>query len=63
MTAPATVKLPRVLFFVLAFVYIFAGLLGRDPWKPDDVAGLPSAAESALFSEVPLCLTAAIYCP
>ena len=40
MTAPATVKLPRVLFFVLAFVYIVAGLLGRDPWKTDDVVGL-----------------------
>ena len=42
MTAPATVKLPRLLLFVLAFSYIVAGLLGRDPWKTDDVVGLAS---------------------
>lgn len=42
MTAPATVKLPRLLLFVLALSYIVAGLLGRDPWKTDDVVGLAS---------------------
>jgi len=42
MTATATVKLPRLLLFVLAFSYIVAGLLGRDPWKTDDVVGLAS---------------------
>ena len=42
MTAPATVKLPRLLLFVLVFSYIVAGLLGRDPWKTDDVVGLAS---------------------
>lgn len=42
MTAPATVKLPRLILFVLALSYIVAGLLGRDPWKTDDVVGLAS---------------------
>ena len=40
MTAPATAKLPRALLFVLLLAYIAAGLLGRDPWKTDDVVGL-----------------------
>jgi len=40
LTAPATVKLPRLMLFVLAFAYIVAGLFGRDPWKTDDVVGL-----------------------
>jgi len=42
MTAPATVKLPRLLLFVLALAYIVGGLVGRDPWKTDDVVGLAS---------------------
>ena len=40
LTAPATVKLPRLMLYVLAFAYIVAGLFGRDPWKTDDVVGL-----------------------
>ena len=40
MTAPATVKLPRLVLFVLAAAYIVAGLFGRDPWKTDDVLSL-----------------------
>jgi len=40
LTAPATVKLPRLFLLVLGVVYIFAGLFFRDPWKTDDVVGL-----------------------
>jgi len=50
MTAIATVKLPRLLLFALAFGYIVAGLLGRDPWKTDDVVGLATML-SALRGE------------
>ena len=47
LTATATVKLPRLVLFALALVYIVAGLFGRDPWKTDDVVGL-AAMLSAL---------------
>jgi 4-amino-4-deoxy-L-arabinose transferase-like glycosyltransferase len=40
LTAPATVKLPRILLFLLAAAYILTGLFGRDPWKTDDAVGL-----------------------
>ena len=40
MTAPATLKLPRLVLFALAAAYISAGLFGRDPWKIDDVLNL-----------------------
>ena len=40
LTAPATVKLPRLFLLVLGVVYIFSGLFFRDPWKTDDVVGL-----------------------
>ncbi len=40
MTAPATLKLPRLVLFALAAAYIVAGLFGRDPWKTDDVLNL-----------------------
>ncbi len=40
LTAPATAKLPRWALFVLCTVYILAGLLGREPWKSDDVIGM-----------------------
>jgi 4-amino-4-deoxy-L-arabinose transferase-like glycosyltransferase len=40
MTAPATLKLPRLVLFALAAAYIIAGLFGRDPWKTDDVLNL-----------------------
>ena len=40
LTAPATKKLPRLALLGLAFVYIVAGLFGRDPWKTDDVVGV-----------------------
>jgi 4-amino-4-deoxy-L-arabinose transferase-like glycosyltransferase len=40
MTAPATVKLPRLVLFALATAYIVSGLFGRDPWKTDDVLSL-----------------------
>lgn len=40
LTAPATIKLPRLFLLVLGVVYIFSGLFFRDPWKTDDVAGL-----------------------
>jgi 4-amino-4-deoxy-L-arabinose transferase-like glycosyltransferase len=40
LTAPATVKLPRMFLLILGVVYIFSGLYFRDPWKTDDVAGL-----------------------
>ena len=47
MTAPATLKLPRLALFALAAAYIVAGLFGRDPWKTDDVLNL-AAMLSAL---------------
>lgn len=40
LTAPATAKLPRWALFALCAVYILAGLIGREPWKSDDVIGL-----------------------
>jgi 4-amino-4-deoxy-L-arabinose transferase-like glycosyltransferase len=40
LTAPATVKLPRLFLLGLALAYIIAGLFMRDPWKTDDVVGL-----------------------
>lgn len=40
LTAPATVKLPRLVLLGLALAYIVAGLFMRDPWKTDDVVGL-----------------------
>jgi len=40
LTAPATARMPRWLLPLLAGAYILAGLVGRDPWKSDDVAGL-----------------------
>ena len=38
LTATATIKLPRVALFLMALVYAIPGLLGRDPWKPDDAS-------------------------
>ncbi len=40
LTAPATVKLPRLVLLGLALAYIVSGLFMRDPWKTDDVVGL-----------------------
>ncbi|WP_076592246.1 ArnT family glycosyltransferase [Herminiimonas arsenitoxidans] len=37
--ASATLALPRGALFALCLLYILPGLLGRDPWKPDDAAG------------------------
>lgn len=49
LTAPATVKLPRVLLFLLAAAYILTGLLGRDPWKTDDAVGLATMLSALEF--------------
>jgi 4-amino-4-deoxy-L-arabinose transferase-like glycosyltransferase len=38
LTATATIKLPRLALFLMALVYAIPGLLGRDPWKPDDAS-------------------------
>jgi 4-amino-4-deoxy-L-arabinose transferase-like glycosyltransferase len=38
LTATATIKLPRLALFLMTLVYAVPGLLGRDPWKPDDAA-------------------------
>lgn len=40
LTAPATEKLPRLILILLMLAYIVPGLVGRDPWKIDDVVGL-----------------------
>jgi 4-amino-4-deoxy-L-arabinose transferase-like glycosyltransferase len=32
-------KLPRLGLYALCLVYIFAGLIGRDPWKAEDATG------------------------
>ena len=40
LTAPATEKLPRLILLILVLAYIVPGLVGRDPWKIDDVVGL-----------------------
>ena len=40
LTAPATEKLPRLILLLLVLTYIVPGLVGRDPWKIDDVVGL-----------------------
>ena len=40
LTAPATVKLPRLFLLCVGLVYILAGLFYRDPWKTDDVTSL-----------------------
>lgn len=40
LTALATEKLPRLILFLLVLAYIVPGLVGRDPWKIDDVVGL-----------------------
>lgn len=37
--ASATHALPRWALFALCLLYILPGLIGRDPWKPDDAAG------------------------
>lgn len=37
--ASATLALPRWALFALCLLYILPGLIGRDPWKPDDAAG------------------------
>lgn len=37
--ASATHALPRWALFGLCLLYILPGLIGRDPWKPDDAAG------------------------
>lgn len=37
--AAATHALPRWVLFALCLLYILPGLIGRDPWKPDDAAG------------------------
>jgi len=38
LTARATIKLPRIALFLMCLVYAVPGLLGRDPWKPDDAS-------------------------
>ncbi|GGC09039.1 hypothetical protein GCM10007205_17730 [Oxalicibacterium flavum] len=37
--ASATKALPRWGLFALCLLYILPGLVGRDPWKPDDASG------------------------
>ncbi len=37
--ASATHALPRWALFALCLLYILPGLIGRDPWKPDDASG------------------------
>lgn len=37
--ASATLALPRWALFALCLLYILPGLIGRDPWKPDDATG------------------------
>ena len=37
--ASATKALPRWALFALCLLYILPGLVGRDPWKPDDASG------------------------
>jgi len=49
LTAPATVKLPRVLLFLLAAAYIVTGLIGRDPWKTDDAVGFATMLSALDF--------------
>jgi 4-amino-4-deoxy-L-arabinose transferase-like glycosyltransferase len=39
LTKNATQKLPRMLLWALLLAYVFAGLVGRDPWRPDDAVG------------------------
>jgi 4-amino-4-deoxy-L-arabinose transferase-like glycosyltransferase len=39
LTKNATQKLPRLLLWTLLLAYVFAGLVGRDPWRPDDAVG------------------------
>ncbi|HJD44887.1 MAG TPA: glycosyltransferase [Candidatus Paenalcaligenes intestinipullorum] len=38
--SPGAAKLPRWVLLAVGLLYIFAGLLFRDPWKSDDVIGL-----------------------
>jgi 4-amino-4-deoxy-L-arabinose transferase-like glycosyltransferase len=39
LTQGAAQKLPRALLWSLLIAYVFAGLIGRDPWRPDDAVG------------------------
>lgn len=39
LTQGATAKLPRALLWAMLVSYVFAGLVGRDPWRPDDAVG------------------------
>jgi len=50
LTTQASAVLSRRFLFVLALVYIFAGLFFRDPWKSDDVAGLAAMMTTAYES-------------
>jgi 4-amino-4-deoxy-L-arabinose transferase-like glycosyltransferase len=70
LTADATIKLPRIALFLMALVYAVPGLLGRDPWKPDDASSfgvmwtmssgqladwlMPNVAGSPVFDAGPL---------
>lgn len=40
LTTSAASKLPRVILWAVGLLYIFSGLVFRDPWKSDDVIGL-----------------------
>lgn len=42
LTTPGAAKLSRTLLLLVGLIYIFSGLLFRDPWKTDDVVGLAS---------------------
>ena len=39
LTVHSTRKLPRGWLFLLLMAYAFSGLIGRDPWRPDDAIG------------------------
>lgn len=39
LTVHSTRKLPRGVLFILLTAYAFSGLIGRDPWRPDDAIG------------------------
>jgi 4-amino-4-deoxy-L-arabinose transferase-like glycosyltransferase len=53
LTADATIKLPRIALFLMALVYAVPGLLGRDPWKPDDASsfGVMWSMSSGQFAD------------
>lgn len=40
LTTSAASKLPRAILWTVGLIYIFSGLVFRDPWKSDDVIGL-----------------------